>query len=197
VLSRIPLVAVSALAMVGDRDRLIGSGFDGYISKPIDPQRFVADLEAFLPAARRGEAARSTDGDAVQPTAHPSRNTYVLVVDDIASNRELMREILEPLGFEVRTAERVSQALALAAERPPDLILTDLHMPGADGFELIRALKADATLATVPLMVLSSSTWNARERELALELGVARFLTRPIEPDRLVEQLDRCLARRA
>ena len=48
VLSTIPLVAVTALAMVGDRDRVLAAGFDGYVSKPIDPRRFVAELEAYL-----------------------------------------------------------------------------------------------------------------------------------------------------
>jgi CheY-like chemotaxis protein len=50
-LRRIPLVAVTALAMLGDRSRMLDAGFDGYLSKPIDPQRFVGQVEAFLPAA--------------------------------------------------------------------------------------------------------------------------------------------------
>ncbi len=47
-----PVLVVTALAMVGDRERLLGAGFDGYLGKPIEPQRFVADLAPFLPAAR-------------------------------------------------------------------------------------------------------------------------------------------------
>jgi CheY-like chemotaxis protein len=49
----IPLIAVTALAMVGDRDRILSAGFDGYISKPIDPLKFVTEVEAFLPRERR------------------------------------------------------------------------------------------------------------------------------------------------
>lgn len=49
------LVAVTALAMVGDRERVLAAGFDGYISKPIDPQRFVGQVEAFLPAPLRSK----------------------------------------------------------------------------------------------------------------------------------------------
>jgi two-component system, cell cycle response regulator len=52
-LREVPVVAVTALAMVGDRSRLLASGFDGYIPKPIDPQRFVAEIEAHLPKAGR------------------------------------------------------------------------------------------------------------------------------------------------
>ena len=56
VLRAIPVLVVTALAMVGDRERLIAAGFDGYISKPIDPEQFVADLAAFLPAANGAPA---------------------------------------------------------------------------------------------------------------------------------------------
>ena len=186
VLARIPLVAVTALAMVGDRDRVIETGFDGYISKPIEPQRFVSDLESLLPQARRSPGA----------AARAPRDLGILVVDDVDSNRELLREILEPLGYRVRTADRVARALELAAEERPDLIVTDLHMPGGDGFHLIAALKEDPELGDLPLMVLSSSMMDADERERALALGVTRCLARPIEPRRLIEQVEACLASR-
>ena len=54
-LRRIPLIAVTALAMTGDRDRIIASGFDGYISKPIDPKTFIGRIESFLTAGRSGQ----------------------------------------------------------------------------------------------------------------------------------------------
>jgi CheY-like chemotaxis protein len=59
--SALPLVAVTALAMVGDRDRIISAGFNGYITKPISPETFVSELEAFLPAAGRTSSNRPKD----------------------------------------------------------------------------------------------------------------------------------------
>jgi two-component system cell cycle response regulator len=53
-LARVPLLAVTALALVGDRERMLGAGFDGYLSKPIDPETFVPEVEAFLPPEKRG-----------------------------------------------------------------------------------------------------------------------------------------------
>lgn len=53
-----PLVAVTALAMTGDREKILASGFDGYISKPIDPQKFGAQIEALLPGSKRGQSPR-------------------------------------------------------------------------------------------------------------------------------------------
>lgn len=189
----IPLIAVTALAMVGDHARVRSAGFDGYISKPIDPQRFVADLESFLPAAPSaagGDSARSASASADGNTAR----AHILIVDDLPTNRELMRETLEPFGFQLSLADSVSGALQLLRERAPDLIITDLHMPGADGFSFVRAVKADPQLAQLPLILLSSSTWNSRDREIALALGVARFLVRPIEPLMLIDEIEGCLA---
>jgi CheY-like chemotaxis protein len=60
-LRRIPLLAVTASAMAGDRDRGLATGFDGYIAKPIDPERFVTEVESFLSAGGRGEAARRAE----------------------------------------------------------------------------------------------------------------------------------------
>jgi len=61
-LKAIPLIAVTALAMVGDRDRVLAAGFDGYISKPIDPLRFVTEIDSFLPQALRSRAPRKSGG---------------------------------------------------------------------------------------------------------------------------------------
>jgi CheY-like chemotaxis protein len=59
--SRIPIVAVTAFAMVGDRDRILASGFDGYLAKPIDPEIFVSELQRHLPASEPGTKARQPD----------------------------------------------------------------------------------------------------------------------------------------
>lgn len=189
----IPLIAVTALAMVGDHGKVRSAGFDGYISKPIDPQRFVADLESFLPAAS-ASAHQDQDHDLANPADSSAARAHILIVDDLPTNRELMRETLQPFGYRLYLADSVSGALQLLRERAPDLIITDLHMPGADGFSFVRAVKADARLATLPLILLSSSTWNSKDREIAAALGVARFLVRPIEPRALIDEIELCLA---
>jgi two-component system cell cycle response regulator len=58
---RVPLIAVTALAMVGDRDRLLASGFDGYVAKPIEPPAFIAYVEAYLPESLRSRGVRGND----------------------------------------------------------------------------------------------------------------------------------------
>jgi two-component system cell cycle response regulator len=74
----------------------------------------------------------------------------------------------------------------------PDLILSDIHMPVKDGFDLIRAVKADEGLRLIPFVFISSTVWGDHERHRALSLGAARFLVRPIEPQALVAELESC-----
>lgn len=192
VLRSIPLVAVTALAMVGDRDKVLAAGFDGYLAKPIAPKRFVEQIEGYLRAPAHHRPATASAAPLSVPLAatlwqHP--HARVLVVDDSPPNRELLRQTLEPAGYETRLVGSVHDGLALARQRVPDLILSDLHMPGADGFDFIRQTKADARLAAVPFLILTSSIWVERDRDTAQRLGAVRFLTRPIAPQALLKEI--------
>ena len=195
-LQGVPVVAVTALAMSGDREKGLAHGFDGYISKPIDPERFVAQLEAFLPESKRGRVPAG-DGDVLDAGVARRTSTVarILVVDDSSTNRELIYQTLSPFGYEVHLAPTVPAALQIAAALDLDMILSDLHMPGEDGFNLVRHVKADARLAALPFMFISSSVWGEQERTLAMQLGVSRFLLRPIEPQMLLDEVTACLAR--
>ena len=189
-----PVVAVTALAMVGDREKILAAGFDGYITKPIEPHQVIAELDAFLPAHLRGSAPQSGFGHSTA-VAHPERAklAVILVVDDAPTNRELIQQTLTPYGYDVRLAESVSEAMDMLRDVTPDLILSDLHMPGEDGFNFIRRIKADSRLAALPFMFISSSVWGEKDRETALALGITRFLLRPIEPRKLIDEIARCL----
>src|SRR5215211_5919308 len=122
----IRMIAVTALAMVGDRDRIIAQGFDGYISKPIVPETFVAQVENFLDPAQYLTTAAAPSVSTAQPQADAPRaqvRASILVVDDSPLNRELMRSILEPFGYTVTAATGVSEAIKLVRARRPDLVI--------------------------------------------------------------------------
>lgn len=192
----IPVVAVTALAMSADREKGLAIGFDGYIAKPIDPERFVQQVEAFLPISKHGCAPRlAAHQHPKQADTQTLRQETILAVDDSPTNRELIYQTLTPFGYDVHLAHTVPAALRLAASIELDLILSDLHMPGEDGFNLVRKVKADPHLAKLPFMFISSSVWGEQERATAMELGVTRFLLRPIEPQALLDEVAACLAR--
>jgi two-component system cell cycle response regulator len=201
--SRIPLVAVTAFAMVGDRDRVLGAGFDGYIPKPISPETFVRDVEVFLkpsngsteakPAPRSAETRLGEEPAAIEKRRRSKEHCMILAVDNSAINLSLARSILEPLGFDLVTTEDVNDALEVARKLHPDLLLSDVHMPQLDGFDFIRAAKADPELRSIPFVFISSTVLLESDRKLALALGAAKFITRPIEPLALVAEIQSCL----
>jgi two-component system cell cycle response regulator len=196
-LKMVAVIAVTALAMVGDREKGLAVGFDGYIAKPIDPEQFVLQIEHFLTIEQRGKAPCQQADDTASPQP-PTGNTIgtVLVVDDSLTNRELIYQTLTPFGYEVKLASTVTEGFELAAKDLPDIILSDLHMPHENGFDLIRRLRMDRRFADLPVILVSSSLWGAKDRELAASLGVTRFLFRPLEPQALLDEMARCLATR-
>lgn len=196
-LQAIPLVAVTALAMVGDRDRVLQAGFDGYIAKPIDPEQFVPSVENFLLGKNTPGVlpARAKDpGGAAAAPARAPRAT-ILVLDDRPVNLALKRSLFEPVGYAVKTADTMAEALALARADPPDLILSDLGMAGASGFDFIKEIKADARLRDVPFLFITSTHRTEEARLHGLALGAARFLFRPMEPEDLLAEVEACLRR--
>ena len=192
-LRAVPLVAVTAFAMVGDRDKVLASGFDGYISKPIDPETFVAHVETFLRPDQRSNRAASAVSEAAAPAAK-TRHATILVVDDQPVNLSLKRSILEPLGYVVLTAKGVPQALALARQTPPDLIISDVRMAEGNGFDFIKAVRADPQLKHIPFIFVTSTHCDETSRAKGLALGAARFLFRPIEPQALLAEIEAVLA---
>lgn len=192
-LRAIPLVAVTALAMVGDRDRVLAAGFDGYLAKPIDPEAFVPQVEAFL--GPRYRPARPTPAGASAPSvsAEPAREHTILVVDNLPVLLDLARSILEPHGYRVVTAGGVAAGLAAAREHSCDLILSDVCMTGETGYDFIRAVKADPRLRDIPFVFLTSTMLDEKDRARALALGATRYLTRPIEPEALLAEVCACL----
>jgi CheY-like chemotaxis protein len=116
----------------------------------------------------------------------------VLVVDDSEDMRQLLREVLATRGYEVVTAGSSGRALTLMMRRVPDLVITDLMMPGMSGFSLRSLMLRRPELAAVPVIVLSA--YWARPGET---LDAVAVLTKPINLDRLLEAVERGLEARS
>lgn len=183
----IPLVAVTALAMVGDRDRILAAGFDAYMAKPIEPPTFVASLFDAVPSLRAISARNGTP-------ARPPPAT-ILALDDTPFNLELKRGLLEPLGYQVLTAETPEVALQLARAHGPDLIISDVGMQHGSGFDFIALVKSDPALREIPFIFLSATHWGAESRSRGLALGADRYLSRPIDNEVLLAEIRACLRR--
>jgi two-component system cell cycle response regulator len=80
----------------------------------------------------------------------------------------------------------------LAHQHGPELILSDVHMPGKDGYELIKAVKDDEQLRAIPFVFISSTVWGESDRRTGLALGAVKFILRPIEPLALLAEVQDC-----
>lgn len=191
ILRGVPVVAVTAFAMVDDRQKAIGAGFDGYVAKPIDPEKFISQLQAFVPSGGRGPAAPATP--AAEPmTGKRSLGRTVLVVDDRPVNLELASSLLEASGYEVRTARSMAEGLRLARETLPDLILSDIVMQDGSGYDFLREAKSDPRLREIPFVFITSTMTSEGARKKGLALGARKFLFRPVDPQDLIREIEDC-----
>lgn len=117
----------------------------------------------------------------------------ILVVDDVPVNVKLLKVKLELEYFEVLTAASGDEALALARSERPDIMLLDIMMPGLNGYEVCRALKADPSTQHIPVVMVTALS-DAADKVLALECGADEFLTKPVDDVALMARV-RSLAR--
>jgi two-component system, cell cycle response regulator DivK len=116
----------------------------------------------------------------------------ILVADDKASSRELVRTVLEHIGFQVVEASDGAEALEHARRLAPELILLDLQMPELDGFQVIERLRAEARFAATPIVALTASAMHG-DREKALAAGFSGYITKPIRLASLRSEIERLL----
>jgi DNA-binding response OmpR family regulator len=115
----------------------------------------------------------------------------ILIADDEASIRDLVRLYLEKEGFRVQTAENGTQAVALARSGTPALLVLDLMMPEMDGWEVCRRLRAESNL---PILMLTARDQDI-DKIVALEMGADDYLTKPFNPRELVARVRAILRR--
>ncbi|MDP2182510.1 MAG: PAS domain S-box protein [Actinomycetota bacterium] len=114
----------------------------------------------------------------------------VLVVDDDEAGRYLVASILKSAGHEVIEAGDGLEALEKGREEMPDVVISDILMPRMDGYQLAREWKSDEALARIPLVFLTASYTDPADEKFAAGLGADGFLSKPVEPETLLETID-------
>jgi DNA-binding response OmpR family regulator len=125
-----------------------------------------------------------------------SRKPLVLVVEDDPDLGDTIVAFLKEEGLEAKLARDGDQAMRLVDQLAPAAMILDLMMPRRDGFSVLRELRADGRIATLPVIVVTA-IFGLSERLYATELGAADYVTKPFELDELLERVRNVLASRA
>jgi CheY-like chemotaxis protein len=119
----------------------------------------------------------------------------VLIAEDNAVNRELLRELLELRGYTVLEACDGQEALRVVEETQPELLLLDIGMPIVDGFAVIRRIRENPRLAKLRVVAVTAYAMQG-DQERILNSGFDGYLSKPVNPSSLVQELDRVLTKR-
>jgi two-component system cell cycle response regulator DivK len=117
----------------------------------------------------------------------------VLIVDDDLSTRVMYRDYLNHAGFRTADAHNGFQALEKARQLRPDAVVTDLAVPGMDGFEFSRALQGSADTRDIPILAITGHSEYLDEPDRFRHSGISRVFVKPCEPDLIVQELRRLL----
>lgn len=196
-----PVIALTARALPGDRDKCLAAGCDEYVAKPVDAQiliqliaRFAGEISVDELARRRSErsanaapvlARAATEGDRM----HTNQGRNVLLVDDSRDMCKLMEILLTRRGHAVRSVHSGREAVEAARSAPPDVVLLDIGLPGMDGYQVVRELRQLPEMGKTLLIALSGRG-EPSDRAKSAEAGFHHHLTKPAD----MEELGRLLA---
>ncbi|CAN5466621.1 hypothetical protein BH09SUM1_BH09SUM1_21300 [soil metagenome] len=173
----ITIIALTAYAMKGDKERILAAGCDGYIAKPIDTRTFADSISRYM------------RGDGLKPD--PPQLT-VLIVEDNATTRRMYRAVLEAENYHVIEAADGASGFAALLSSKPDLIVQDLILPDDDGFKLVAAFRATPNGADVPIIAVSGFLSHLEEGEFQ-RLGFSDYLFKPVSPGTLTASVNALL----
>jgi two-component system, cell cycle response regulator DivK len=116
----------------------------------------------------------------------------ILVVEDHEENRRLLRDLLTSVGYELIEAVTGEEGLKLAEAEVPELILMDIQLPGMDGYEVTRRVKANPALRHIPIIAVTSYALSGDDQK-ALEAGCDAYVTKPFDPAELLAKIQEFL----
>ena len=115
-------------------------------------------------------------------------STRILVVEDQADNLRILRDLLSSVGYEILEAVTGDEGVTLATSQHPDLILMDIQLPGMDGYEATRRIKADPALKSIPIIAVTSYALSGDEQK-ARAAGCDGYIAKPYSPRQMLAKV--------
>ncbi len=193
-IAEVPVVALTASDLKGDRELCLEAGMCDYVTKPMRKADLAHVLSKWLPASLVQQPAPEPEVS-VDPSAPRFSGTRILLVEDNRINREFALEMLHGLEADVQIAENGKIAVEKVRTQAFDIVLMDCQMPEMDGYEatgLIREMAAAGEIGTVPIVALTANAMIG-DREKCLSAGMDDFITKPVKKAQLVEAMTKWL----
>jgi CheY-like chemotaxis protein len=178
----IPVIIVS---VVEERPRALALGAAGYLVKPLARQDVQQMLTHLSGTGQQGDAKHVRR----RPAADTGMAPLVLLAEDNEGNITAISDYLRAKGFQVAVARNGNEAVSRAREILPQIILMDIQMPGMDGLEATKRIRADYLVQGIPIVALTALAMPG-DRERCLEAGVNEYLSKPVSLKGLVEVLE-------
>jgi two-component system cell cycle response regulator len=177
------IIALTAHAMQDDEEHAMEVGCNGYITKPIDTRSFLDKINGYLNEDKDEKTSPGKDRE--------SKNK-ILIVDDQPLNVKLLTAKLSNENFKLFEAQSGEEALEKASSFSPDLILLDIMMPGMDGYEVTRRLKADPGTRDIPVILITALD-GSEDKAKGMEAGAEEFINKPVNTSELLTRVNSML----
>jgi DNA-binding NtrC family response regulator len=178
----LPVIMLTGHGSIPHAFQTSKKGISDYVAKPCDIDDLASRIEAAVDRAARAAAAAGGDAGGTAP----SEQVRVLLVDDEAAFLSSMKKVLERRDMEIALARSGAEALERMRESPADVAVVDVKMPGMDGLELLRRMKADFEDVKV---ILRSGHPTAKDALEGVKLGASEYLPKPPDVDALAAEI--------
>lgn len=200
-IANIPIMIVSGNKQAGDKFWLSSIGADLYLSKPFTREEILSGLDKLLysDVAKKTTKPSETPNEVIEPDQTYKEKSLVignelqiLVVDDSKTVQYKMKKILIQRGYDVLQAYDAKSGIIMAKKNKPALIIMDVVMPGANGFQATSYIRKDPDIADIPIIIISGNQ-KACEQFLATKLGANDFLTKPFSRSDIFSVIEKTL----
>jgi PAS domain S-box-containing protein len=193
-------IPVLIISVMDEPSRGLQMGAAGYLVKPVTRQEFRAALQHISPALfQQGRPGGGAGGDGTTPLLSAGSSPeatppapLILLAEDNETSMTMICEYLETRGYRIDVARNGIEAIERVRRECPDLILMDIQMPGMDGLEAIRHIRAAPDLADIPIIALTALAM-AGDRERCLEAGANDYMSKPVSLKKLAQTIEHYL----
>lgn len=198
--TRIPIIALTANALTGDRQRCLEAGMDDHLAKPVKVHDVGQILQRwFGPEDAKGSVAwNKKQAEPEESDDMPLKGAWVLLADDNPTNQKVTTRMLERLNYNVRVTANGQEALDTFEQSRFDFVLMDIQMPVMDGYEAARRIReVESSEDEHTLIIALTADDGPEHRKRCFEAGMDNFLSKPIKMRELKRMLKLCLKDRS